>query len=120
MLDSDLDRLDQWIRNLEGPGIFSLGQPIFAAQAGFFGRFADWNLPDFEQYADLVRVLASSRHSLVLLTGDVHYGRIASCLLPSGLELIEIISSPTALVDKSVGGKWHAPRTSIRRLIFPE
>jgi hypothetical protein len=38
----------------------------------------------------------------------VHYGRIASAPLPSGAELVEIISSPLALVDQAAGGKWKA------------
>jgi hypothetical protein len=42
----------------------------------------------------------------VILTGDVHFGRVATCQLPSGTELIEVISSPLSLVDKAVGGNW--------------
>ena len=43
----------------------------------------------------------------MILTGDVHYGRIASSPLRSGAELIEIISSPMSLVDESAKGKWE-------------
>src|SRR5262249_21926032 len=65
-----------------------------------------WNFPDFAQYADICRVLLSSRQPIIVLTGDVHYGRIASATLPSGAELVEIISSPLALVEPAAGGKW--------------
>ncbi|MBC7912002.1 MAG: hypothetical protein H7Y30_15950 [Pyrinomonadaceae bacterium] len=64
---------------------------------------------DYKQFPRLARLIAESKHSLVMLTGDVHYGRVATTKLRSGLELTEIISSPTSLVDPTVGGKWHGP-----------
>ena len=39
----------------------------------------------------------------------MHFGRVASCRLESGERLIEVISSPTALVSRLVGGKWGEP-----------
>jgi hypothetical protein len=103
-----LDALRDWIEGLRGPGVLVLGQPILRARTGFWGRFSDWSLPDFDQYETLVRELVRSRHSLVIVTGDVHYGRIARCDLLSGGELIEIITSPLSLVDKKAEGSWEA------------
>lgn len=100
--------LKAWLSSLTGPGVLVTGQPLFATKAGFVGHFADWNLPDFDQYEEIVQAVAATTHDLLLLTGDVHFGRIARCKLPSGINLIEIISSPMSLVDKSVGGKWNA------------
>jgi len=105
----DLEFLRTWVAALAGPGVLIVGQVVFADQAGWKGRFADWGLPDFAQYGDLVRILATSRHDIVVLTGDVHFGRVAGCVLPTGANLLEIISSPLALVDKRAGGTWHAP-----------
>jgi hypothetical protein len=45
---------------------------------------------------------------VVVLTGDVHFGRIASATLRSGADLVEIIASPMALVDRAAGGNWNA------------
>lgn len=104
----DFAAFESWVGGLAAPGVIVVGQPIFADRAGIAGHFADWNLPDFDQYADLCRVLLNSRQSIVVLTGDVHYGRIASATLPSGAELVEIIASPMALVDPSAGGRWNA------------
>lgn len=104
---ADFAALEAWVKSLVMPGVLVLGQPVFATRAGFMGRFADWNLPDFKQYEALCRLLLGSRQSLVILTGDVHYGRVAVTPLASGGELAEIISSPMALVDRSAGGKWH-------------
>ena len=103
---ADFDALETWVNSLTRPGMLVLGQPVFADLAGFRGNLTDWRLPDFEQYRSLCRLLLSSRQSIAVLTGDVHYGRIASATLPSGAELVEIIASPMALVDKLSGGRW--------------
>ena len=106
MSDADLGRLQTWVQGLRGPGVLSLTQPIFSHGAGFFGRLTDWSLPDFRQYADIARILLASRRPLLLLTGDVHYGRIAHGRLASGCTLTEVISSPLALVDRRAAGTW--------------
>jgi hypothetical protein len=101
-----LQALNDWVDGLQGPGVLVLGQPLFAEHVGFKGRFTDWNLPNYAQYRDVVRILNRSAHSIVMLTGDVHFGRVATCRLSSGAELVELISSPLSLVDKAVGGSW--------------
>jgi hypothetical protein len=108
MLDADLDAVDAWILGLKGPGVLVIGQPLLQTSTGFFrGHIADWNLPDYTQYKRLTSIIGRCRHSLVILTGDVHYGRIASSPLRSGAELIEIISSPMSLVDPTAKGEWE-------------
>jgi len=97
-----LNELKQWVEGLNASrrfGLLCLGQPIFEKPGSWFSRtFADKNLPDYKQYDDLVRVLAQCRRPLVVLTGDVHYGRVARCRLPTGADLVEIISSPSSVV----------------------
>ena len=107
--DVELAALRQWVDNLAGPGVLVVGQPIFTEPAGLLGNLTDFGLVDFGQYPELVRILMSARHDLLVLTGDVHYGRVAGCTLPSGASLIEVIASPFALVDPRVGGRWHEP-----------
>jgi len=109
MSEADIAALENWVANLEGVGVLVVGQPLFSEKAGFFGgRFGDWNMPNYTQYKRLVQALRRSNHSILVLTGDVHYGRIARCRLKPGVDLYEIISSPTSLVNKKVGGKWSA------------
>jgi hypothetical protein len=69
----------------------------------------------------LLRLLKSSTQSLVLLTGDVHYGRVASApLRPElGTKVVEIISSPLSLVDKKAEGIWE-PAPEIFRQVHTE
>lgn len=108
MQDADLEAVGTWVNGLRGPGILVVGQPVLRGETNVLrGHFFDWGLPDYEQYGRLVRLLASSSHSIVILTGDVHYGRIARCALSSGNELIEVISSPMSLVDKAAEGTWE-------------
>jgi hypothetical protein len=102
-------RIVSWLDALDGPGVLVLGQPVLAAPAGWRGNLFDWGLPDFGQYPDLVRAIQRSRHDVVVLTGDVHFGRVAGCHLPSGAELFEVIASPFALVDTRLGRSWHEP-----------
>jgi hypothetical protein len=83
-----------------------VGQPILASKTGVKGHLVDWGLPDYTQYGDLIRLIAGTRHTIVILTGDVHFGRIATCTLASGAQIIEVISSPMALVDDAVGHQW--------------
>jgi phosphodiesterase/alkaline phosphatase D-like protein len=106
----DLEELEGWVKGLSSLGVLVIGQPIFSAKAGFFSsKFGDKNLPNYKQYEALARILSKTQQSLIVLTGDVHYGRIAYCQPSPNVYLYEIISSPTALVNPAVGGKWHPP-----------
>lgn len=108
MAPQHLDLLGEWIRNLPGPAALVIGQPLLAKK----GSIKDWGLPDYPQYPELIKHLRSAQHSIVILTGDVHFGRIASCdLRPElGTKLIEIISSPMQLVPGAPGTFEEAPR----------
>lgn len=109
MLDTDLDRVAQWVQGLEGPGVLVVGQPILSKKSSFIMGRLDASLADYKQYDRLVAILKTAQHSLVILTGDVHYGRVASAPLNPmlGTEIIEVISSPMSLVDKVAEGKFE-------------
>jgi hypothetical protein len=108
MEPSDLQHVRNWVEALDGPGVLLIGQPLLQTSTGFLkGHFMDWNLPDYRQYHEFAGIVGASEHSLVILSGDVHYGRIARSTLASGAELIEIISSPMSLVNPAVKGKWE-------------
>ena len=104
-----MNQVVSWIANLKAPGVLCVGQPLFQGPTGISGNIADWNLPDFAQYATLVRALLDAPQSVIVLTGDVHFGRVASATTPSGHEIIEIIASPTSLVTGGGTPQWHAP-----------
>ncbi len=106
MTGDQMTALVAWIRGLTGPGLLVTGQPVFVDQTGWKGYLFDRGLADYAQYGELVRSFAAARHDIVVLTGDFHFGRVATCELPSGQRLHEIISSPLALVDRLATGKW--------------
>lgn len=109
MAPADLETVGQWADSLEGPGVLVIGQPFFSNK----GSAKDYSLPDFVmQYETLKAHLRRSKHSIVILTGDVHYGRIAwANLRPElGTSLIEVISSPMQVVMGAPGSYEPAPQ----------
>jgi hypothetical protein len=106
MLDADLDRLVEWLAELTCPGVLVLGQPIHAKplsiKNGPFGvthTITDRNLPAFTQFARLAQALQRSPRDVCVLSGDVHFGRVASVELfregeTEPLRLFEVIASP--------------------------
>jgi hypothetical protein len=67
--------------------------------------YIDRDLPHYAQYKDLVGHIKSSDHSVVILTGDVHFGRVACGELKPGSEttFVEVISSPMRAVLSDKG-----------------
>lgn len=122
MEESDLKAVGEWIEGLQGPGVLVVGQPLLARETGLRGlrdkgllgrakglaslarSFSfDRNLPDYaRQYEELMWYIKSSPHSIVVLTGDVHFGRVAHGALRPGSDkkLVEVISSPMQAVLK--------------------
>ena len=100
-----IDRL-----NREGKvGLFVSGQSLLhpaASQVG--GKLADWELPNYRDYTALLRLFGSAKNRLLLLTGDVHWGRVSSAYeAVSGAErLQEVIVSPLSLVTTVGMDQW--------------
>lgn len=134
----DLKAIGSWIKNLEGPGVLVLGQVLLTDKAnwrttfknlrdkGWFTRlkesfadYFDFSFPDFKkQFDELCGYIRESRHSIVLLTGDIHYGRLSVCKVrpDSDVEFIEIISSPMSVVevdDKTPGYGTYETAVSV-------
>ncbi len=109
MSDEDFESLISWIEKLNKPGVLAIGQPLLQSPSGFVMKnVGDRAMSNYRQYRQLVKTLFCLRHSLVVLSGDVHFGRIASCILnfrSIPVELVEIVSSPISLVSDIVGGK---------------
>jgi hypothetical protein len=106
MAAADLAEIRSWAINLKGPGCLVLGQALFTGPAGTISRHMDLGLPDFKQYAELLDALRQASHTVVILTGDVHFGRVAVCELLNGHEIVEVIASPLALVASFPSNEW--------------
>ena len=105
---TDLDFIARWARGLTNPGCLVLGQLLFAKKAGTFSKHMDLGLPDFDQYAGLLDALSGSGQSIVILTGDVHFGRVAVCELLNGKQIVEVVASPMALVAQVPPNEWKS------------
>ena len=86
-----LKQIIAWATSLNCPGVLVIPQILIADN-----NKQERNLLSFEkQYASLLLALASSGHDIVVLSGDVHFGRIAKVKLgDKGGRLIEVVSSP--------------------------
>lgn len=84
---------------------------------GYFDR----DLADYAQYEDLIRHLRSSEHSIVLLSGDVHFGRVShgELKVDSPVKLVEVISSPMQAVLGNEGKPLFGDYRDSPTLHFP-
>ena len=105
MTSYGLDTLTGWVDGLRGPGVLVTGQPLLVEpHTGVWGwfrrRIGDRNLADYQQYDRLAKSLISAPHSILVLTGDVHFPRLAQAMQPADARrgVYEAIASPSALV----------------------
>ena len=88
---AEFNQLIDWAANLTCPGVLAMPQPMIVEP-----NPVERNLLSFDdRFSELVKAMESSGHDIVLLSGDVHYGRVATVNFGnSGGRLIEIIASP--------------------------
>lgn len=102
LAEPDFQQLVGWIDGLRGPGVLVLGQPVFEKPANWLNRrLVDRALANYEQYGRLLAALYRCAHSVLILTGDVHYGRVVRAVFVKGAgstEISEVIASPASLV----------------------
>lgn len=105
--DADFTKLIDWAENLSCPGVLVVAQPVMVKPGGS----ADKNLANFKaQYSRLMTALAASGFDIVVLSGDVHFGRIGRVELgENGTVLHEIVSSPLSNLT-GIDGKVAAGR----------
>ena len=113
MPDEMFKKVVQWAEGLQSPGILVSPQPLIVEKE------MERNLLSYqEQYAALLKALSLSGHDVVLLSGDVHFGRIASVKLgDSGSRLIEIIASPLSNLTYLDGIATDKPKSTPKK--FP-
>lgn len=112
-----LQKIVEWAEGLTQPGVFVSPQPLIVDK-----NKTENNLLSYKaQYSELLKALASSGHDIVLLSGDVHFGRISSVPLSdnktNGPRLIEIISSPLSNLTYLNGIATAKPKCTPKR--FP-
>ena len=102
-------KLLAWINKLTMPGVLVIPQPLIAGK----GNKKDKNLPDWKQYNEIVNAIEKGSHDIVILTGDVHYGRVSQVLVGNSTnKLTEIITSPMSNLSEINGIAATGPDTS--------
>ena len=106
--------LMSWVKSLTTPGVLVIPQPLIAGK----GNKNDSNLPDWIQYEKLLLEIQKGSHDIVVLTGDVHYGRVSQVKVGnSNNKLIEVITSPISNLSELDGIAAATPDLSKR--LFP-
>ena len=97
--------LKEWSAQTQGLGVLVTGQPVFDGASQHLGGLADYRLADYaDDYAELMNLLGRAARSTVVLTGDVHFSRVAwaafpaSSAVPHERRVTEMISSPLSRV----------------------
>lgn len=101
-----LEQLNTWVDRLIAEkkfGALVTGQSLLDEPTGNIrGRVADWTLANYGDYAAVVEALerlADAGRPVLLLTGDVHWGRVTAIRENGRTKFYEIICSPTSLVS---------------------
>ena len=91
MPDAEFTELLTWAKNLRCPGVLVSSQLLLDSPGE-----GERNLLNFKkQYSQLIAALGSSSNDILMLSGDVHFGRIASVKLGAkGATLTEVVASP--------------------------
>lgn len=93
--------LADWVERVNDEdrfGVFVSGQSMLGEPVGGVrGRVADWELANYGDYEEIVAILSRLRNDAMLITGDVHWGRVVRCRAADHT-IYEVISSPTSLV----------------------
>jgi hypothetical protein len=102
-------QLLSWARGLCSPGVLVIPQLLIDEEDKH-----ERNLLSFtKQYRELLQALAHTGNDIVVLSGDVHFGRIATVKLGNnGGRLIEVVSSPMSNLTGLNGVATSAARSS--------
>jgi hypothetical protein len=107
--------LEAWAAKLKGPGVLILPQPLLKAG----GSKTDRTLVDFKEADRLAAVFEGAMggktgdgkpHDIMILTGDIHTGRVSSAEIV-GLpgQIYELVASPASMVTPWLPPWGHSP-----------
>lgn len=92
MPDKYFKKILSWLAELSYPGVLVLSQPIMEA----LSNDEDRNFVYYQrQYKQIVKAIHDANHDVLVLSGDVHHGRISTVEFPERKnKLVEVVSSP--------------------------
>ena len=112
----DLKRLLDWAKGLTTPGVLVSPQPLIVSTNEHEANLLDYT----SDYCRLLAALGHTGHDIVVMSGDVHYGRVVSVKLGTeGATLYEVVSSP--LSNLTYLNAWFATnRNRLTPKQFPD
>lgn len=113
LVPEQLSDLLGWIEGLGPLGLLVVGQPIFQRPGAFDNALADYS-PQWDQLMNTaVNKILRDGTTLVVLTGDIHWGRLYSWTppAPAAGRLVELAASAVARVNTplSILGRRFSP-----------
>jgi hypothetical protein len=101
-----------WVQMLNANnyvGVFATGQSLFCEAPGWLvGQVADREMPNYQDFSEIIRTLQGARQPLFALTGDVHWGRVTVAKdATSAARIHEVVVSPLALVTTPGKDQLH-------------
>jgi hypothetical protein len=120
MLEPQWDDLEAWANNLTGPGVLVLPQPLLKAG----GSKTDRTLVDFKESDRLGAIFERAlggpeSHDILILTGDIHTGRLSSAeIVGLNGRIHELVASPASLVTPYLPPWGHKPSAPPDKLII--
>jgi hypothetical protein len=111
VLPEVFDQFRRWCRDVARDsrfGVVVTAQPLTQEPTSLLtGKLIDRTLPDYGDFGPVVQELgrlAEAGRPVLLVTGDVHWGRVTEVRdqRTGGLGFIEVVSSPTSLVTTIV------------------
>jgi len=120
MIEEQWEDLEAWARNLHGPGVLVLPQPLLKVG----GSKTDRTLVDFKESDRLGAVFEQALggpdpHDILILTGDIHTGRLSSAeIVGLGGSVYEFVASPASLVTPYLPPWGHKPSELPDKLII--
>lgn len=114
-----LETLRAWVDDLNAQdrfGVFVTGQTMLEeTRTGLERSLADAAVANYGDYAEMMTLLRRVKNPLILITGDVHWGRLLQILKLAPYAHVggyEIITSPVSLVttvfNDDLGRAWGA------------
>jgi hypothetical protein len=120
MLEAQWEDLETWAKDLQGPGVLVLPQPLLKAG----GSKTDRTLLDFKESDRLGAIFeralgGADPHDILILTGDIHTGRLSSAEIV-GLQgqIFELVASPASLVTPYLPPWGHKPSALPDKLVI--
>ncbi|HMJ16175.1 MAG TPA: hypothetical protein VK524_32395 [Polyangiaceae bacterium] len=113
----DVEELQRWARELEGPGVLALGQPLWALPGGK----TDYTPAAFtREYRAIWAALVAAPFDVLTIAGDVHHSRLLELTTAANAgKIYEFVSSPASHIPSALGMLVHQEAQVKSRLDVP-